>query len=126
MRFRSCKRCNMLIVEMTYKGLTEALDPCALSPAQIGHAWLARASTYRVHTLHREQWASYYPPTPRSIQEVTEWITSGQAGTHTVLATHQCPGQIVHRLDALDTWKPNDARPHLPQPTPAHSEGVPF
>ena len=126
MRFRNCKRCNMLIVEITHKGLTAALDPCAMSPAQIGRTWLARVSTYRVHTMHTEQWASYYPPTPRSITEVTEWITSGQPGTHTVLAAHQCPGQIVHRLDALDTWKPNDARPHQPQPAPAHSEGVPF
>ena len=126
MRFTNCKRCAMPIVEMTYKGLRGQLDPTALTPAQIGQAWLDRRRTYRVHTLHTEQWASYYPPTPRSIHELTEWITTGQPGTHTVLAWHDCPGQLTTRADAVETWLLKDARPHQPQPAPAHSEGVPF
>jgi hypothetical protein len=116
----------MPIVETNYKGMRGHLDPTALTPEQLGRAWIAGRRTYQVHTMHTQQWAVTYVPTQRNVAEVIEWIKTGNEGTHTVLAWHDCPGEITTRAQAVSTWKTKDAKPHMPKPQPAQSEGVPF
>lgn len=97
------------------------LDLTALDNPGLAAAWTAGRQVWKLHTIHTEQVATYYPASMHRAG-----LHTGQPMTVTLLIAHTCPGAPVHIPAALATWQPKDARPYLPAPAIATSEEVPF
>jgi hypothetical protein len=127
MKLAACKKCQTPVLRWDDVGLTRTVDITALDPYQVAHAWLDGKTTYRVHTLHRLQWANPYRPSPFNCRLLADHLRAGHPSRATVLVAHTCGTQVVDIDQALDTWQARDAAVLRPRPTPAPIyEGLPF
>jgi hypothetical protein len=127
MKLAACKKCHTPIVRWDEQGLWRQADLVALDSHQLAHAWLGGHTTYRVQTLHRQQWANRYWPSPFNRQLLADQLRAGQPSRATVLVAHTCGTQVVDIDQALDTWQARDRAAFRPAPTPAPIyEGLPF
>lgn len=127
MKLTHCKKCHTPIIRWDEYGLTQHADLTALTPTQIGHAWLNNQTTYKIHTLHNTQWANHHRDTPHNRQQLIHTLQTNQPQTATVLVQHTCTHHVTDPDHALHTWQPRDREAIKPTPKPiAILEGMPF
>jgi hypothetical protein len=127
MKLAHCKKCHTPIVRWDEQGLRRQADLVALDSHQLAHAWLDGHTTYRVETLHRQQWANPHRPSLFNRRLLADQLRTGQPSRATVLVAHTCGTQVVDVDQALDTWQARDRAAFRPAPTPAPIyEGLPF